>query len=94
MSQLLGVYAIHYSCESFFDDLDGRSRRITSIAVMNLKTGQTNSFSIHQVAEVTRVQPSDIVSQYDSLERDAGRLLQVCKDAQSSAVDSLEYEGH
>ena len=45
------VVVIHYSCESFYDRPDGKSPRITSIAVRNLVTGQTESFSIHQIAE-------------------------------------------
>lgn len=60
---------IHYSCESFYDRPNGASPRVTSIAVRNLDTGQTLSFSIHQVAERQRVQPSDIASKYDALER-------------------------
>ena len=44
------VVVIHYSCESFYDRPDGTSPRITSIAVRNLATGQTESFSIHQIA--------------------------------------------
>ena len=43
------VVVIHYSCESFYDRPDGTSPRITSIAVRNLATGQTESFSIHQI---------------------------------------------
>lgn len=42
---------IHYSCESFYNITDGRSPRITSIAVRYYRTGQTISFSIHKVAE-------------------------------------------
>ncbi len=42
---------IHYSCESFYDRNDPRSPRVTSIAVRNLDSAQTRSFSIHLVAE-------------------------------------------
>jgi hypothetical protein len=42
---------IHYSCESFYDKTDGRTPRVTSIAVRNLASGQTDSLSIHQIAE-------------------------------------------
>ena len=42
---------IHYSCESFYDLPDGRTPRITSIAIRNFSTGQTVSFSIHKCAE-------------------------------------------
>src|SRR5687767_2590058 len=42
-SRLLLV--IHYSCESFYDLKDGRSPRITSIAVRSPRNHQTQSFS-------------------------------------------------
>jgi hypothetical protein len=45
------VRIIHYSCESFDDRLNGASPRITSIAVRRLDSSQTESFSIHKVAE-------------------------------------------
>lgn len=60
---------IHYSCESFYDRDDGRSPRITSIAVRNLASGQTNSFSIHQIAEENNVVLDKISDQYDDLEQ-------------------------
>ena len=63
------VVIIHYSCESFYNRPDGSSPRITSIAVRNLDSGQTASFSIHQVAERKNVPHEDIVNQYNKLER-------------------------
>jgi hypothetical protein len=51
-SQPEKTVAIHYSCESFYDLADGRSPRITSIAIRNLSSGQTESFSIHKMAEL------------------------------------------
>jgi hypothetical protein len=63
------VWVIHYSCESFYDLPEGRSPRITSIAVRKLDSAQTVSFSIHQVAERGGVPPPDIPDQYDALER-------------------------
>ena len=45
------IFVIHYSCESFYDLSDETSPRITSIAVRNFATGQTESFSIHHIAE-------------------------------------------
>lgn len=60
---------IHYSCESFYDRTDGKSPRITSIAVRHLNTGQTTSFSIHKVAEIEHINPSEISSKYDYLEK-------------------------
>jgi len=63
------VWVIHYSCESFYDRPDGRSPRITSIAVRKLASGQTTSFSIHQVAERQGVPFGRIDEAYDALER-------------------------
>ena len=45
------VIVVHYSCESFRDRQENTSPRTTSIAVRNLATAQTESFSIHQLAE-------------------------------------------
>jgi hypothetical protein len=60
---------IHYSCESFYDRADGSSPRITSLAVRNLATGQTASFSIHQIAEREHVGPAQIENEYNRLEK-------------------------
>jgi hypothetical protein len=60
---------IHYSCESFYDRPDGSSPRITSIAVYNLGSGQTNSFSIHQKAEIKKYSSNDIEKHYEELEK-------------------------
>lgn len=60
---------IHYSCESFYDKTDGKTPRITSLAVRNLASGQTDSFSIHQVAEERHVPFEQIDDHYDDLER-------------------------
>ncbi len=62
------VVVVHYSCESFFDNPEGASRRVTSIAVRNLGTGMGEAFSIHQVAEAAKIAPADIEADYDSLE--------------------------
>ena len=63
------VLLIHYSCESFYDIKDGRTPRVTSIAVRNLKSAQTENFSIHKVAERNGVNIVDIPNQYDELEK-------------------------
>ena len=63
------VSVIHYSCESFYDRPNGASPRITSIAVRKLDTGQTLSFSIHQVAEREGIPFDQIEASYDDLER-------------------------
>ncbi|OPH83133.1 hypothetical protein [Nitrobacter vulgaris] len=62
------VWVIHYSCESFYDRTDGKSPRITSIAIRKLNSGQTISFSIHQIGELESVPLDRIISQYDALE--------------------------
>lgn len=63
------ILIIHYSCESFYDIKEGRSPRITSIAVRYLRSAQTKSFSIHKVAEVERVGFTEIENRYDELEK-------------------------
>ncbi len=64
------VVVIHYSCESFYERPNGASPRITSIAVRNFGTGQTTSFSIHQMAERDKkLNPVEIHANYDDLEK-------------------------
>jgi len=63
------TWVIHYSCESFYNRPNGASPRITSIAVRRLDSGQTLSFSIHQVAEERGVPFAEIEAHYDALER-------------------------
>lgn len=46
------VYVVHYSCESFYENATGASLRVTSIAMRNLSTGQTKSWSLHKSAEL------------------------------------------
>ncbi|WP_304596512.1 hypothetical protein [Adlercreutzia caecimuris] len=60
---------IHYSCESFYNIKDGRTPRITSIAVREYDSAQTHSFSIHKIAEKYGVSDSEIELHYDNLER-------------------------
>lgn len=62
-------FAIHYSSESFYDTVEGKTPRVTSIAVRNLSTGQTKSFSIHKMAEQNGFVLADIPGHYDALER-------------------------
>ena len=61
---------VHYSCEGFYDRSDGSTPRVTSIAVRNLGTGQTESFSIHKVAELKKVSLIEIANNYDQLEKE------------------------
>jgi hypothetical protein len=63
------VLIIHYSCESFYDRESGQTPRITSIAARNFASGQTESFSIHKVAELAGCPPEDIETRYDELEK-------------------------
>ena len=64
------VVVIHYSCESFYNRPNRTSPRITSIAVRNLATGQTESFSIHQTAERDKkFSIEEIEAHYDELEK-------------------------
>lgn len=61
---------IHYSCESFYDrENNPRSPRVTSIAIRNLDTGQTKSFSIHLIAERRGLLDS-MDQHYDQLEQE------------------------
>lgn len=60
---------IHYSCESFFNITDGRTPRITSVAIKELDSKQTKSFSIHKVAEEKGIEANAIFSNYDKLEK-------------------------
>lgn len=59
---------IHYSCESFVDKEDGRTPRITTIAVRYFESNQTKTFSIHEVAEQQRIAIEDIEENYNKLE--------------------------
>jgi hypothetical protein len=70
LNESKNCWVIHYSCESFYDRRDGRSPRITSIAVRKVDTAQTVSFSIHQIAERRKVQLDRIEEHYDDLERE------------------------
>lgn len=64
------TFVIHYSCETFYERPEGRSPRITSIAIRRLGSGQTVSFSIHQIAERSSIAFTDIEAKYDDLEKE------------------------
>lgn len=59
---------IHYSCESFYDITDGHTPRITSIAVYDYASAQTESFSMHKIAEKQHIPLDNIEEHYDELE--------------------------
>lgn len=64
------VWIVHYSCESFYERPEGRSPRVTSVALRKLDSAQTVSFSIHQTAERRRIPFDQIDQHYDDLERE------------------------
>ncbi|MBV9655047.1 MAG: hypothetical protein JOZ42_10845 [Acetobacteraceae bacterium] len=66
-------YIIHYSCQSLYDDNEGLSPRITSIAIVHLATEQTISFSTHSVAEELCIPREAVLDRFDEVER---KLLQ------------------
>ena len=64
----LRTYLVHYSCESFYENSTGGSTRVTSIAIRNLKSAQTKSWSIHKSAELN-AQLHSIQENIDVLEK-------------------------
>ena len=61
-------YTIHYSCQSLYDDNEGLSPRITSIAITHYATGQAVSFSTHSIAEELRIGREDVLGNFDAIE--------------------------
>ncbi|MBM7587922.1 hypothetical protein JOC86_004497 [Bacillus pakistanensis] len=61
---------IHYSCESFYNITNGRTPRITSIAVRYFSTAQGKSFTIHRTAEIKNIPFNKIQEHYDEIERE------------------------
>lgn len=64
------VLIIHYSGESTYQINEDRAPRITSIAVLDYKTKQTNSFSINKSAELRNIPHSHIKGRYQELEKE------------------------
>jgi hypothetical protein len=56
------AFVIHYACESFNQGQGYASPRITGIALRNLGTGITTSFSIHAEVELSRRRNHDVAS--------------------------------
>ena len=69
-AEAANVWVLHYSCESFYDRSEGRSPRITSIALSKLDSAQTVSFSIHQIAERQDIPFDRIEEHYNQLEEE------------------------
>ncbi len=63
------VYAVHYACQSFYQDSQVASPRVGAISLRQLSTGQVTSFSIAQVAELNGLEPPDIPALVDRIER-------------------------
>ena len=63
------VLIIHYSCEGFEKIPEFESQRIISIAIRNMASGQTTSFSIHQIAELKNIPYDAIDQRYNELEK-------------------------
>ena len=61
-------YIIHYSCQSLYDDNEGLSPRITSIAVTHYATEQTVSFSTHAIAEELGIPRDNVRESFDEVE--------------------------
>lgn len=61
---------IHYSCESFVT-AHGRTPRVTSISIRNIKNAQTTSFSIHLQAQISGKNVKNLSdNDYDLLENE------------------------
>ncbi len=61
---------VHYSCESFVTT-HGKTPRITSISVRNIKNAQTKSFSIHLQAQISGRDFHNLSEyDYDELEKE------------------------
>lgn len=63
------VNVIHYACESFNDPESENSPRITVIAIRNMGSRQTVTFSLDNEAELANVSVSEIKDNLDALER-------------------------
>ncbi len=97
----INAYVIHYSCESFYAP-DGysplaNSTRVTSIAVRNLKSGQTKTWSIHKSAELSHQLDdlSKLIKANSSLATQ-GRDPEMPRTASTTRIgeilDPLEYD--
>lgn len=64
------VLIIHYAGESTYQIDEDRAPRIASIAVLDYKTKQTNSFSINKIAELLDIPHSQIKARYQELEKE------------------------
>lgn len=63
------VFAIHYACESFYSSPQGGSPRVAAIAVCNLYSRSSFSFSIDRTAERLGIHLDDIPCHYPLIEK-------------------------
>ena len=63
------VFAIHYACQSFYQDNQIASTRIGCISLRQIASGQVTTFSIAKMAELYRLSPADIPPRWNALER-------------------------
>lgn len=69
-------YIIHYSSEHLFDtDIGGMTPRITSVCILHMGTGQTQSFAVHIAADNLNVPRDQVQSNYDSIEAEMLREM-------------------
>ena len=54
------VFVVHYACESFDQGQGYASPRVTAIALRNLGSGATTSYSIHSEVELARRRNNDV----------------------------------
>lgn len=81
------IYFIHYSCQNLSDDNEGYSPRITSIAVLHMKSDQMYSFSIHLEAEELKINRDQIFEKYDQIEeRMLKRFFQFAETRGNEAI--------
>jgi hypothetical protein len=69
------TFVIHYACESFDQGNGFASPRITAIALRNLGTGHTTSFSIHAEVELARRRNHDVANLDEVENTMLGRLF-------------------
>ena len=62
------TWVIHYACEDLYNRVD-HSPRVTAIAVCNLRTEESRSFSLHHTAETMGIPKGSIEKNYDKIER-------------------------
>lgn len=61
-------FVIHYSCQGLFENPDGLSPKITSIAIVNYSNEQTISFSTHAIAGELHIEREDVRDRFNEIE--------------------------